>query len=75
MNLEEVLNFRRSVRRYDKNKPIDPEMGQASIWLYLAAYGMGTKAFGENGAGFLSMKSIIGYKRQGIPPYSVPTAI
>ena len=25
MNLEEVLNFRRSVRRYDKNKPIDPE--------------------------------------------------
>jgi hypothetical protein len=50
-------------------------MGQASIWLYLAAYGMGTKAFGENGAGFLSMKSIIGYKRQGIPPYSVPTAI
>lgn len=42
-------------------------MGQASIWLYLAAYGMGTKAFGENGAGFLSMKSIIGYKRQGIP--------
>lgn len=23
MNLEEVLNFRRSVRRYDKNKPID----------------------------------------------------
>jgi hypothetical protein len=49
-------------------------MGQASIWLYLAAYGMETKAFGENGAGFLSMKSIIGYK-QGIPPYSVPTAI
>lgn len=40
-------------------------MGQASIWLYLAAYGMGTKAFGENGAGFLSMKSIIGYKRTG----------
>jgi hypothetical protein len=36
---------------------------------------MGTKAFGENGAGFLSMKSIIGYKRQGIPSYSVPTAI
>ena len=25
MNLEEVLNFRRSVRRYDKNKPIDSE--------------------------------------------------
>ncbi len=25
MKLEEVLNFRRSVRRYDKNKPIDSE--------------------------------------------------
>lgn len=56
-------------------------MGQASIWLYLAAYGMGTKAFGENGAGFLSMKSIIGYKRQGIPggwwrciPLDIPSA-
>ena len=42
---------------------------------------MGTKAFGENGAGFLSMKSIIGYKRQGIPggwwrciPLDIPSA-
>ncbi len=25
MNLEEVLNYRRSVRVYDKEKPIDPE--------------------------------------------------
>lgn len=25
MNLEEVLNFRRSVRVFDKNKPLDPE--------------------------------------------------
>ena len=31
MNLEEVLNFRRSVRRYDKNKPIDPE--KVKHWL------------------------------------------
>ena len=25
MNLEEVLNYRRSVRAYDKEKPMDPE--------------------------------------------------
>ena len=25
MNLEEVLNFRRSVRKFDKSKPVDPE--------------------------------------------------
>ena len=25
MNLEEVLNYRRSVRAFDKEKPMDPE--------------------------------------------------
>ena len=32
MNLEEVLNFRRSVRRYDKNKPIDSEKVETLSW-------------------------------------------
>ncbi len=46
-------------------RPMMLEVSECDMRVTVNKYGMGTKAFGENGAGFLSMKSIIGYKRTG----------